>query len=165
MLCLDWYIFLKELKQQLKKLDGDGYKQLDDQVLLARKALDVVQHKLHDNPIDVTCQIAAQDALTSYVTLNNKHMSLLQQRAKMHWSKDGDSNSRYFHSVIAQRRKMHSIYVLFSSTGEKLTSHSEIVNHILGYYTELFGTTRPTSPVDRSLVDANCHFRNECSAV
>lgn len=147
---------LKSIKMHLRKLDGDTYKQLADQVMVAQSNLDMVQKKLHDNPLNMDVQTDAHVALERYISLNQKQLSLLQQKAKLQWSKDGDLNSQYFHAVIAQRRKLNSIYVLISPTGERLTTGPEIVQHIISYYTGLFGTSRLTSPVDMSLVNEAC---------
>lgn len=70
---------LKHVKLHLKTLDGDIYKQLEDQIMSARNQLDMAQKKLHDDPLNATVQVAAQAAQETYVSLNQKHLSLLNE--------------------------------------------------------------------------------------
>lgn len=67
-------------------------------------------------------------------------MSLLAQRAKVNWLMEGDSDSKFFHSIVNQRRTSNNIWVLLNSTVHRITDQHLIVDHVVQFYTQFFGT-------------------------
>ncbi|CAA0822586.1 Unknown protein, partial [Striga hermonthica] len=61
-----------------------------------------------------------------------------QQRSKVKWLKEGDSNTKFFHAYTLQKRKLNAISRLLTPSGSVLTSHEDIENHISEFYSELF---------------------------
>ncbi|CAA0828650.1 Unknown protein, partial [Striga hermonthica] len=61
-----------------------------------------------------------------------------QQRSKVKWLKEGDSNTKFFHAYTLQKRKQNAISRLLTPSGRVLTSHEDIENHISTFYSELF---------------------------
>ena len=53
-----------------------------------------------------------------------------RQRAKVFWYKDGDLNSRYFHSLASKRRRNNSLKKLQYSTGCWLSWKDGLGMHI-----------------------------------
>jgi hypothetical protein len=49
-----------------------------------------------------------------------------KQRAKEHWLKDGDQNTKYFHACVKQRRKANQIFIVVDADGV-LCNSAEIV--------------------------------------
>jgi hypothetical protein len=45
-------------------------------------------------------------------SLSRVNTSIIWQQSRLHWLKDGDANSRYFHSVMSSRRRRNSIAAL-----------------------------------------------------
>ena len=74
---------LKHLKKSLKQLNGDVYRNMEEQVAVAKKELHIAQKKVHDQPMDEDCKEHAQTLLSDYLELSEKQMALLKQRAKM----------------------------------------------------------------------------------
>ncbi|XP_060182887.1 uncharacterized protein LOC132612820 [Lycium barbarum] len=71
-----------------------------------------------------------------YVKWLNVQDSLLKQKAKLTWFKDGDRNSKYFHSVLRYSRRKLEIQRIKNHRGvwihskEKVAKAAEIIHHI-----------------------------------
>ncbi|XP_039070178.1 uncharacterized protein LOC120217004 [Hibiscus syriacus] len=64
----------------------------------------------------------------------------LRQKAKLHWLKEGDKCTKFFHSIIVTKNKRQTIRVLVNNRGERLESFDEMSSEILEYFKTLLGT-------------------------
>ena len=60
------------------------------------------------------------------------------QRAKVQWLKDGDRNTRFFHSKASQRRRKNFIKGLYDNEGQWCTNPSRMEETVLEFYQALF---------------------------
>ncbi|KAL0292185.1 UNVERIFIED_CONTAM: hypothetical protein Sradi_6999000 [Sesamum radiatum] len=65
--------------------------------------------------------------------------SMLQQRSKMAWMKDGDQCSRLFFRKVAKRRSSKRVFQIMTPDGQTLTHQSDVTNEFIRYYQELLG--------------------------
>lgn len=63
-----------------------------------------------------------------------------RQRAKLHWLKFGDSNSRLFHVYASSRKCKNKITRLLDSAGNWQTWNTGLPNMINSYFSDLFAT-------------------------
>nr|GLL44928.1 uncharacterized protein LOC109158536 [Ipomoea trifida] len=61
-----------------------------------------------------------------------------KQRAKEHWYKGGDVNSKYFHNSVKSRRRKNRIHKLINDDGRWVETEDEVGNVILDYFGKLF---------------------------
>ncbi|XP_027077095.1 uncharacterized protein [Coffea arabica] len=61
-----------------------------------------------------------------------------QQKSRIKWLKDGDRNSKYFHSVVVERQSRSLIHRIKSSDGKWLDSTSDIEGEAESYFKCLF---------------------------
>ncbi|MCI25873.1 hypothetical protein A2U01_0047064, partial [Trifolium medium] len=54
-----------------------------------------------------------------------------KQRAKTHWLRDGDANTKFFHAIASTRKKKNSITKLSNAEGDMIQEQSEEDNHNL----------------------------------
>ncbi|KAH9750457.1 reverse transcriptase domain-containing protein [Citrus sinensis] len=80
-----------------------------------------------------------------YNELLHSHEIFWKQRAKALWLKEGDLNSRYFHSMASTRKKKNSIVKLRNAQGVWCADSGEIDTLIRTYFTELFSSNGSNS--------------------
>ena len=73
--------------------------------------------------------------------LLTKEEKLWQQRSKLHWLKEGDQNTRYFHGKASQRCRKNCIKHLKNQNGEWVEGDDQIAQLFIDYYSELFSTS------------------------
>nr|KYP39509.1 Transposon TX1 uncharacterized [Cajanus cajan] len=71
-------------------------------------------------------------------TLILQEEAFWKQRAKVHWLKEGDSNSKFFHATASARRKRNYIQSIINEEGQTITNQNdiEITAHL--YFETLF---------------------------
>ncbi|GJX66900.1 RNA-directed DNA polymerase, eukaryota, reverse transcriptase zinc-binding domain protein [Tanacetum coccineum] len=94
---------LKNLKKPLKKLSwcqGNVHERTNNlkNELLKNQAI------MEKNPFDSDARVNAAKALNDYIEASKDDLSLLYQKAKVQWLREGDKNTTYFHSMIKSRR-------------------------------------------------------------
>jgi hypothetical protein len=61
-----------------------------------------------------------------------------KQRAKTHWNKDGDRNTKFFHASASARKKVNRILSLEDNEGNKITDSQGMQTTAKDYFVELF---------------------------
>uniref|UniRef100_A0A2N9I518 Reverse transcriptase domain-containing protein n=1 Tax=Fagus sylvatica TaxID=28930 RepID=A0A2N9I518_FAGSY len=83
-----------------------------------------------------------------------------RQRSRTSWLKEGDRNTRYFHSKASHRRRRNSLAVLRLENGDLITDSEQIGSQFVDYYQELF-TVAPLEGVDAILKGIQPRVTNE----
>ncbi|KAL9689806.1 hypothetical protein QQ045_010196 [Rhodiola kirilowii] len=79
-----------------------------------------------------------------------------KQRTNAQWIKEGDANTKFFHSLLKSRRSRNSINHITLQDGSVSTDSGIIKHEFSVYFKELLGQARECSPVD-SVVVAQGH--------
>lgn len=66
------------------------------------------------------------------------------QRAKQHWYKYGDRNSKFFHHYTNQRRKLNHISSVEDERGNLFTVHDEISQAFTSHFQQVYDSLLPT---------------------
>ncbi|MCH80000.1 hypothetical protein A2U01_0000762, partial [Trifolium medium] len=91
----------------------------------------------------------SHDITTSsrYKEVQEKHARLLvqeetywRQRAKMHWLKEGDLNTKFFHMSASARQRRKKIEKIMNETNVEVKTQAEISKVALNYFDHLFKT-------------------------
>ncbi|XP_071916268.1 uncharacterized protein [Coffea arabica] len=107
---------IRELKQRLAEVQGDGY---------ANKNRKVRVHK--------------KELKEAY----KREEVYWGQKARVRWLKEGDKNTNYFHASVVERRRRNNISSLKKGDGTWCESEHEIENEINGYFQDLFTSSNP----------------------
>ncbi|XP_070056811.1 uncharacterized protein [Nicotiana tomentosiformis] len=87
--------------------------------------------------------------------------ALLKEKSQITWFEDGDSNSRYFHNVVKDRRRKLQIHRIKNYRGRWILGDEKIYKATVKYFEKLFN--QPTLVVDRNLIDCipNCKTKDD----
>ncbi len=80
--------------------------------------------------------------------LLSKEEKMWQQRSRALWLKNGDQNTKYFHSRATHHKRRNALVELQDSTGEVIIDSQEIGTRFVQYYEELF-TAAPLEGVQQ----------------
>lgn len=88
--------------------------------------------------------------LEKWSTLEEK---VWHQKSRVTWIQLGESNTRFFHAHVKQRRSQNSIKLLFQHYGTKLKLQDQIKKEIIMFYQPLMGSDADSLPmVDRDII-------------
>ncbi|CAA0837256.1 Unknown protein, partial [Striga hermonthica] len=62
------------------------------------------------------------------------------QKSRSQWIKEGDSNTKFFHALTLQRRRLNAITRLLDDNNQMLEDKEDIQQHICQFYKQLFST-------------------------
>ncbi|KAJ9562241.1 hypothetical protein OSB04_007401 [Centaurea solstitialis] len=99
---------LKLLKQPLRKLRL-SYGNLTSKVNALKDELDVVQLACDMDPFNTELKEDLFAIRIAYQQVCRDEAVAARQRAKVHWLKDGDANTKFFHNVVRERRHLNQV--------------------------------------------------------
>jgi hypothetical protein len=77
----------------------------------------------------------ARDSLTKVLKQEEDYW---RQRAKTHWLRDGDSNTKFFHAIASARKKRNNIAKLMNNNGDVIQDQDGICTIAKEYFDHLF---------------------------
>ncbi|XP_058758128.1 uncharacterized protein LOC131631355 [Vicia villosa] len=87
---------------------------------------------------DQTSAMRYFEAEAEYNKALVKEHAYWRQRAKMHWLREGDLNTKFFHLSATARRKFKRIEALTNDNGEEVKDQETICGIAKDYFTKLF---------------------------
>lgn len=66
-----------------------------------------------------------------------------RQRAKEHWLRNGDKNTKFFHASVIQRCRANQIVRIENEDGVLCSTPAEITKVFTDYFQNIFSTTNP----------------------
>ena len=62
----------------------------------------------------------------------------MKQKTQLQWFKDGDTNSKYFHSIIRGRRRKLFVHKIINEEGEWIQEEEEIAQNVCDHFEKIF---------------------------
>ena len=90
-------------------------------------------------------------------SLSRVNTSISWQQSRLHWLKDGDANSKYFHSVLSNRRKRNAIVSLMVN-GSLVEGVQSIRNAVFSHFKEHFADSNTVRPRIDNLAFKNLSY-------
>jgi len=122
-----------KLKAALGKLDKWGRLKFGDFTNKIKEAQVSLNH-LKSRVLDADCIAQIKDIEESSYDLLAKEEIWWLQRAKVHWLKFGDRNTKFFHYKVSQRKRKNAIHQISYPQG----SNWRDMNHIEAIFLEYF---------------------------
>ncbi|GKV19260.1 hypothetical protein SLEP1_g29545 [Rubroshorea leprosula] len=134
---------LKALKASLRQLNKNSYGDLHERVIKETDKLHAIQIDLLSKPQE-DLVIIEQEQAKRLADLTFAEEAFLKQKSRVHWLKEGDQNTTYFHKILKIRRCKNSIKELHSDDGKVFTQHVDIARKAIAFYQKLLGTEDPS---------------------
>ncbi|XP_038993930.1 uncharacterized protein LOC120117774 [Hibiscus syriacus] len=139
MCCL--FAKLKRLKLRLKEFNRCHFEDISKRVNDKRNQLEQIQLA---NLSHAGCYIDEKNTLQKELhDLEVVEASFYKQKAKIHWLKEGDRNTNFFHSAMIRKIKRNTIRLLYAEDGSRLDTFEAMSAEMVRFYTELLGIEDP----------------------
>ncbi|KAL0415832.1 UNVERIFIED_CONTAM: hypothetical protein Slati_3415100 [Sesamum latifolium] len=142
---------LKALKGPLKAFNNLHFSHISVRAKEADIALQEAHMLLESDPENVVIRGSLGDLRRKAIFLAEAERQFYYQKAKIHFLKMGDRNTKFFHDMVKQNAARSSILAITKSDGTVVTSAADIGHEFVAYYTSLLGTEVQTLPVDNGI--------------
>ncbi|XP_074297276.1 uncharacterized protein LOC141627980 [Silene latifolia] len=112
----------KNLKPPLKRLNTEGYNDIEHSTSRLQKQVHDLQEQLGRNPTDIQLLNAEYEASQELKKLSIARDSYLAQKTKQFWMREGDTNSAYFHGILKKRRNGNRVIMIEDMNGKMCDS-------------------------------------------
>ncbi|XP_059294575.1 uncharacterized protein LOC132047564 [Lycium ferocissimum] len=146
------YIMQQKLKRLAHKLSNwskssisnvfDKVKELENQIEVAENIYEV--DDADQNRSNLQALYAEQ------IRWMNMENSILKQKDRVKWEEGGDSNTKYFHSVVRQKRKRAYLHRIKDENGQWIQADNVISEAAIRHFNHLF--TQPQQNHDFSFL-------------
>ncbi|XP_039072037.1 uncharacterized protein LOC120219279 [Hibiscus syriacus] len=135
----------------------DNFSSISDRVKAKRIELEQQQILSLKGEDSFENEFAIQDELK---LLEEAESLFLKQKAKIQWIKNGDKNTKFFHSMVALKNKRDTIRVLMDERGNRLDSFDSMAKEMINFYSNLIGTVDPSvKAIDLSFIKTILNFK------
>lgn len=130
---------LKGLKIDLKKINKEGFSDVQVVVTQAYRKLLQVQSLVHSQPYDYEHDKEERKATEEYRKAQKTYLSFLRQKAKAQWIDKGDDNTHLFHQCIKARRNSNRVNAIQNGQGQWVNEAKQVQEAFLSFYKDLLG--------------------------
>ncbi|KAK4394386.1 hypothetical protein Sango_1909400 [Sesamum angolense] len=127
-------------------------------------ALQEAQTHLESNPRDVTVRDSLGDLRKKATFLAEAERHFYFQKAKIHFLKQGDRNTKFFHDMVKRNAARNSILAITKADGSIITSAPDISQEFVDFYTSLLGTEDQTLLVDDGVLHLGPSLTSELAS-
>ena len=136
---------LKALKRPIRKLlKNQG--NVSDKINQIRKEVDVIQEELERDPFNEDLKFEAAVYLQELNMAYLEEESILKQKAKISWLKEGDCNSKFFHNFVKGRINRGRIETVMNEEGKWLEGEAAN-NEFVEFFKKFLGSEYPCSDI------------------
>ena len=133
-----WYK-LKALQPVLRQLNKKEFQYIGQKIEKARNELEDLQEKLYNQAQDDLVN-KERELLIQLEKWSLLEENALRQKARARWITLGDSNNKYFSSVIKERNQKKNIRSILSLDGKMVYETQEIQEEFVKFYKSLMGS-------------------------
>ncbi|KAK4397774.1 hypothetical protein Sango_1252900 [Sesamum angolense] len=142
---------LQEIEGHLKAFNNLHFSHISVRAKDADLAFQDAQIQLESDLENATIRDSVRELRKKAVFLAEAERHFYYQKAKLHFLKMGDRNTKFFHDMVKRNATKSSILAITKTDGTTITSAMEIGQEFVSYFTSLLGTEVPTLPVDNAV--------------
>ncbi|GAU27881.1 hypothetical protein TSUD_159750 [Trifolium subterraneum] len=136
---------LKVLKGDLRRWNMEVYGGVDEKIVMLTKEVERLDLKREDGTLVDIDNVNQKATLLELRHLLHSKDSMLFQRSRSRWLKEGDANTGYFHSCVVSRKRSNVIGALRTEVGW-VDKPMEVRREIVGYFKRHFSEVRWRRP-------------------
>ncbi|XP_058758687.1 uncharacterized protein LOC131631944 [Vicia villosa] len=140
----------KKIKVRLKEWHKNHFQNLEGRIKEEKEKLNGLEVLGESTGYSVEDLQARSEISSTIHKLSNLNCSIQWQKARSKWLKEGDANSKYFHSCINKRRKDNEILCL-DVNGRRVTEVKDIKEEIFDHFSRQFAS-RGTYAIPENLI-------------
>ncbi|KAK4734155.1 hypothetical protein R3W88_008416 [Solanum pinnatisectum] len=143
---------LKTLSKELSKWSKECINNVFDKVITLEQEVSNLE-ELYDLDDSDHNRKTLHKTQEEYIKWLNRQDSILRQKARLKWAAEGDKNSKYFHSVIRDRRRRSQIHKIKDRHRTWVEGTTSILEAAIDFFSNMF--TQQSS-------SSNMHTLNHC---
>ena len=132
---------LKLLKVKLKTFNKINFSDISSKVSSCRDWLARTQRDLQQDPLNTDLLDEEKAIRNHFESLLKQEEAFYKQKSRVNWLELGDSNTKFFHSMVMQKKNRNKIIKLKISNGSYLTNQEDIKSAMIDFYKSLLGTS------------------------
>ncbi|GJV02632.1 RNA-directed DNA polymerase, eukaryota, reverse transcriptase zinc-binding domain protein [Tanacetum coccineum] len=101
-----------------------------------------VQRLLDADPNNMSLKEKAVIIGKEYYDAADDELKLLHQKARVHWLKEGDKNSAYFHSILTTRKNKSRVESICKEDGTRVVE-DKVSKQFVNHFKEFLGKSQP----------------------
>lgn len=146
----------KAFQSHLKTFNFKELSNISERAGSARISLATAQERLDQNPLDRDLSITVRDQCRLTYFLDSAEKDFYSQKAKSRHLIKSDRNSNFFHSIVKRNNSRNSISFICRKDGQTSFDQDVIAADFVEFYKELFGSRKPASPIDPTVLTSGC---------
>lgn len=129
---------LKLLKKPIRDFSRQNFSGIELRTREAHESLLLAQDQMLASPTVANAE-KELECCHKWQILSKAEESFFMQRSFVSWLENEDSNTPYYHRLVASRRSANHIHSLMDDSGAKIDSQAGIEDHCVGYFSNLLG--------------------------
>lgn len=138
----DLWSVLKVLKVEVKKMQKSEFGNVHGKIAECRSNLTKVQDELSLDPVDGLLKTEENNLIGQLKFWMKTECSIVQQKSRITWLRQGDVNSSYFHVVMRDRNNHSRIERLVDDAGRVCSVRKDLEQEVLLFYKSLLGSSK-----------------------
>ncbi|GAA0156059.1 hypothetical protein LIER_43343 [Lithospermum erythrorhizon] len=125
---------MRKVKENMRDLNVEGYKDLSARVKRCSEELEKVQQELFKGEITQSNLVLEGNLRHDWVKMNRAKMDILKAKARMSWLVEVDFCTRCLSRYVIPHQNRNKISVLEEESGRLLSTPKDIEVEIVGFY-------------------------------
>ncbi|XP_019266559.1 PREDICTED: uncharacterized protein LOC109243992 [Nicotiana attenuata] len=131
---------LHRIKHTLQQLNKDKFNEVERKADEAMMRLQNCQENIQKDPYNTVLIEEEMNLSQECRSWCKAREQYLRQKSKIQWLKQGDMNTKNFHSMMKARRNSNRILAVDNTEGQHVTDLEEIAKTFIVFYEGLLGT-------------------------